>query len=337
MQQSPLVLKLAAAWPPEAWRDVTVLVAVSGGADSVALARGLHQLRVAGEGRLVIAHFNHRLRGAESDGDQSFVKELAASLGLTFVTESSPSPPLSASPSSEHTLRDERYDFLRRAADQTGARYVATAHTADDQVETVLHHILRGTGLIGLAGIPRTRQLTESAALIRPLLDVSRTEVLDYLQTVMQHFRHDATNTLLHYTRNRIRHELLPLLERAFNPRVRQAIARLSRLAGEANQWIAEQVTAWVQTHARPVPGGWELNINELQQQSEAFLRELMLHLWRQQGWPLQSMSFEKWDELVAFACEAEADRETAAQHMFPGTVCARKQGGVLRLTRPAV
>jgi len=215
-----LLTRLAAAWPPADWQDVTVLVAVSGGADSVALARGLCQLRAPGEGRLVLAHFNHRLRGAESDADEQFVEELARELGVKFITESAPPPPLPLSPSpplaspSEASLRDLRYEFLRHAANESGARYVATAHTADDQVETILLNIVRGTGLAGLAGIPRVRAFTQAATIVRPLLDVTRAEVLDYLQWLGAAFREDATNSSLHYTRNRVRHELLPLLER---------------------------------------------------------------------------------------------------------------------------
>lgn len=331
MQQSLLVSKLAAAWPPESWRDVTVLVAVSGGADSVALVRGLHELRIAGEGRLVIAHYNHRLRGMESDGDRVFVAELAANLDLKFLTESS----ASSFQSSEAALRDERYDFLRRAADEVGARYVATAHDADDQVETVLHNILRGTGLTGLAGIARVRQFTPSAALIRPLLDVTRAEVVDYLNALEQPFREDSTNVQMQYTRNRIRHELLPLLEREFNPHVRQAIARLSRLAGEADDWIAGHVAIWADREVRSVAGGVEIDLTSLNTFGEAFFRELLIHVWRQQHWPLQHMSLEKWGELAAFARTAASDSRALEQRIFPGQVCAKTQGGVLRLTRP--
>src|SRR5262245_36914671 len=186
----PLLAKLAADWPPETWRDVTVLVAVSGGADSVALARALYQLRAPGEGRLVLAHYNHRLRGAESDGDQAFVEELGRQLAMPVAIGRQDGEKERArageteSAKSEEALREVRYQFLVRTANETGTRYVATAHTADDQVETVLHNILRGTGLAGLAGIPRVRPLAGAATLIRPLLSVTRAEVIDYLASL---------------------------------------------------------------------------------------------------------------------------------------------------------
>lgn len=339
MQQSFLAKKVADAWPPETWRDVTVLVAVSGGADSVALVRALHELRARGEGKLAIAHFNHRLRGAESDADQAFVEQLARELDLTVLVGAADRSVGSAKSegapaSSEESLREQRYEFLVRTAKELGARYVATAHTADDQVETVLHNILRGTGLTGLAGIPRTRQLSESAALIRPLLEVTRGEVLDYLQSLGQPYREDSSNKQLHYTRNRIRHELLPLLERQFNPHVREAIARLSHLAGEANEWIAAQVTSWADKNVRSVAGGFELELEEPETPNDPLLRELLMHLWRRQAWPLQDMSYEKWDELAAMARTAELDNE-GEQRIFPGNIRAKKKGGVLQLTRP--
>jgi tRNA(Ile)-lysidine synthase len=225
---------------------VTVLAAVSGGADSVALLLGLSQLRAASPGRLVAAHFNHRLRGSESEQDQAFVEELSREVGVECIVGAAAADLAAAHGGQglEGAARQVRYEFLARAADQCGARYVATAHTADDQAETILHHILRGTGLAGLAGIPRTRPLTPAATLIRPLLAVTRQEVLDYLQQLGKTYRDDSTNRLTDLTRNRIRLELLPLLERDFNPQVRGALLRLGRLAEEADDWLSGQATS---------------------------------------------------------------------------------------------
>src|SRR5215469_1699449 len=130
---------LRKAWPPVDWRDVTVLVAVSGGADSVGLLRGLHAIRSPGKGRLVVGHFNHELRD-EADGDEAFVRELAAGLGLEFVAGRTNRPTGGPRPTTglEESARQARYEFLRATAAEIGARYVATAHTADDQAETVL-------------------------------------------------------------------------------------------------------------------------------------------------------------------------------------------------------
>ena len=333
-----LPAKLAAAWPPGEWSGVTVVVAVSGGADSAALAHALHSLRKPSEGRLVLAHFNHRLRGADSDADQQFVADLASNLGLELTTDSSPPRPLAPSSPlpSEAALRDLRYAFLRRAASETGARWVATAHTTDDQAETVLMNILRGTGLAGLAGIPRVREFCEGVALVRPLLDVSRAEVLEYLDEQGLTFREDTTNASLDYTRNRIRHELLPLLERDYSPHVRGAITRLARLAGEADYLVWTEARRLLSSICRTIPGGIELQIKPLRQDNELVARAALIEAWKWQNWPLADMSFERWDELLTFAREPSGtnDLEVSPQ-MFPGGIRAEKQGGVLRLTRP--
>ena len=332
----PLIAKLSTAWPPDRWRDVTVLVAVSGGADSVALLRALNESRSPGDGRLVVAHFNHRLRGAESDADQAFVSELAKQLDLKLVCGAATSD-LSAGGGEgvEGTARKARYEFLASAAGQCGARYVAAAHTADDNVETVLFNILRGTGLGGLGGIPRARKLTESATIIRPLLDVTRAEVLDYLQALGQLFRDDSSNRLEDYARNRIRLQLLPFLERDYNPRVREALLRLAQIAGEADEVLEKQIGRVAAEFTRSVAGGLELHTNSLRHSTDFIGRQLLMHLWRQMNWPLQDMSFEKLDELLAFARgDLSSHRNQPGRQMFPGGVTAELEKGILRLTR---
>jgi tRNA(Ile)-lysidine synthase len=150
--------KLACSWPPEQWREVTVLLAVSGGLDSVALLRGMLSIQPPGPGRLVVAHFNHRLRSQDSDADQAFVQELCHTLDVA-CEHGQPADLLCSTGASglEAAAREARYTFLRNTAERLGARYVATAHTADDQIETNVQRILRGTGIAGLSGIPHTR------------------------------------------------------------------------------------------------------------------------------------------------------------------------------------
>jgi tRNA(Ile)-lysidine synthase len=333
---SEFLNKLRDSWPPDRWSDVTVLVAVSGGADSVALAQGLSQLRLASAGRLVMAHFNHQLRGSESEADQAFVEELARQLGVELIlgTATSDLAAKRGGQGLEGAARQARYEFLAGAAGQCGARYVATAHTADDQVETILHHLLRGTALAGLAGIPRTRQLTKAATLIRPLLDVTRREVLDYLELVGKTYRDDSSNRLLDMTRNRIRHELLPLLERDYSPHVRAALLRLGRIAGEADEHFrchAQQLSRQI---SRPIDGGIEIHTKSLGHGADLFDRYVLIGIWQEQSWPLSDMSFDKWEQLHSLACTDDTGRSPIVQ-MFPGGIRAEKQGGILRLTRP--
>ena len=180
----PLEPKLARVWPPADWADVTVLVAVSGGGDSVALLRAMAALRAAGEGRIAVAHLNHQLRSG-SDEDERFVVELSHRLGVPCEVERIAVARLAAASGDgvEAAARKARYRFLEQAASRLGARFVATAHTADDQAETILHRIVRGTGVRGLAGMARVRRLGH-ATLIRPLLGVRGNELRAYLDAL---------------------------------------------------------------------------------------------------------------------------------------------------------
>ncbi|HUQ69788.1 MAG TPA: tRNA lysidine(34) synthetase TilS, partial [Planctomycetaceae bacterium] len=172
-----------------------VLVAVSGGIDSVALLRAACAARDGLGLQMVVGHYNHRFRGDAADADAVWVASLAQRLGLDCeigvadrVAESS----VASVP--EESARHERYAFLTQLALDRQCVAVLTAHTADDQVETVLHHVFRGTGLTGLHGIPTDRPLTEGVRLIRPLLDVPRSMLEQYLVDIGQDHRTDATN-----------------------------------------------------------------------------------------------------------------------------------------------
>jgi tRNA(Ile)-lysidine synthase len=232
--------RFASSWPPANWQDVNVIAAVSGGADSVALLTALAALKRAGTGKLIVAHFNHQARGAESDEDENFVQQLAEQLQLPFLagrSESGATGP-AARNGFEAAARAVRYAFLTDAARKTGARYVTVAHTADDQAETVLHRIVRGTGIAGLGGMPRARLLAPGVTLIRPMLPLRRQEVRTYLRRTGQTWREDASNANRNWTRNRIRGELLPQLARDYNPAVVQSLVRLGRLAREAQEVV---------------------------------------------------------------------------------------------------
>ena len=176
---------LSTNWDTQRWRDVGVVIGCSGGADSVALLRLMAELRTQADnppqGFLIAAHFNHALRGEESDEDQQFVEQLANQLGLEFKTARA-----KTSDSSEAALRSMRMRFLTDTANAAGARYIAVAHSAEDNAETVLHHLLRGTGPAGLTGISRTRSIGSDLVLFRPLLTASRAEIRKALSDVDQ-------------------------------------------------------------------------------------------------------------------------------------------------------
>ncbi|HLJ28458.1 MAG TPA: tRNA lysidine(34) synthetase TilS [Candidatus Angelobacter sp.] len=219
-----------------------VAVAVSGGADSVALLRVLLELRERLGVVLFVAHFNHMIRGAEADSDEQFVRNLAQEFDLEFYSSSGDAPAYAREHrmSLETAARELRHAWLAELAGERKLDKIATAHTQDDQAETVLMRLLRGAGTRGLAGIsPWHRQ----KALIRPLLTVTRQEVEAYLQGLKQPWREDSTNRDLRHARNRVRHELLPVLQRDYNPSVRQTLAELAEVAREEEEYWQEELT----------------------------------------------------------------------------------------------
>ncbi|HEX5443793.1 MAG TPA: tRNA lysidine(34) synthetase TilS [Pirellulales bacterium] len=328
---------LAGLWLPADWCDVTVLVAVSGGADSVALLRALAALRPARLGRLVVAHFNHALRGHASDADAVFVTRLAENLGLPLEIEKADpdilAPALGDRKVAEETARNARYQFLKTVAARRGARYVATAHTADDQAETVLHRIVRGTGLSGLAGMRRSRPLLHGVSLIRPLLGLRRADLLSYLQRLDQPFCEDATNRDAGFTRNRLRQELLPQLAADYNPQVIEALLRLARLADEAQEVIAAVVDNLAPRCLRSEPTRLVVDCAAIAHQPRYVVREILVAAWRRQQWPEQAMGFKQWDELANLVLPAKPGSSEFCAAL-PGGVHACRDGDTLVISR---
>ena len=203
-------------------RDAVILLALSGGADSVALFHVLVALRERFGYRLAAAHFNHHLRGDESDRDQAFVCDLCARAQIELVVGHAEDL---GGCNLEERARESRYRFLHSAADRMGAGHIALAHHADDQAETVLMRLLRGTGVAGLGAMAEA-----SGRLIRPMLSLGRGEIIDYLNAIGARFVTDSTNCSPAILRNRLRAELIPMLERDYAP---QFGRRLGELADE--------------------------------------------------------------------------------------------------------
>src|SRR6266699_3594784 len=221
-------------------------VAVSGGADSVALLRLLLELRTELGVVLSVVHFNHKLRGLEADADEQFVADLASRNKLEFRCESGDVTACAAAKRLivETAAREMRYGFFNQLLAEGRVNRVVTAHTLDDQAETVLLRVVRGAGTRGLAGIyPQSsvagRQVCGS--IIRPLLRVRRKELEAYLFAEGQRWREDSSNRDLRHARNRVRHGILPRLERNLNPAVRENLAETAEIArAEEEYWNAE-------------------------------------------------------------------------------------------------
>ena len=222
-----------------------LLVAVSGGPDSVCLLHILAELREKLRITLHIAHLNHKLRGAESEADARYVSELAHHLGIPATTEERDVKAYQARQhiSLEEAAREVRYTFLSQVAQAIRAEEAAAGHTADDHTETILMHLVRGTGIKGLQGLkPRTQwQLAgNSITIVRPLLQISREETAEYCRQHHLAPRIDTSNLSLSPLRNRIRHQLLPLLK-SYNPQVAEALQRTARIASDDLGFIDQQ------------------------------------------------------------------------------------------------
>ncbi len=281
-------------------------VAVSGGADSVALLRALAERSTELGLVLHVAHLHHGLRGAEADADLAFVRDLAAQLGLLFHearvdTEAEACAyPAAGKPAEtiEEAARRLRYAWFRQLLSRTPPHAVAldaiaTAHTLDDQAETVLAKFLRGAWTEGLAGISPKLETAQAGRILRPLLATTRAEVEAYLNVIGQPWREDSTNRHLTFTRNRIRHELLPLLE-GWNPQLRSHLAHMAALARDEEAWWQAEVARLAPQlilPGKPVRGGGRaagdglaIDCSRLAGLAPALQRRLLRHATEQLG-----------------------------------------------------
>jgi tRNA(Ile)-lysidine synthase len=246
-------------------------VAVSGGADSVALLRLLLELRKEVGIVLSVVHFNHKLRRAESDQDERFVAELAQRHKLQLHSQSGDVALHAAEKhlSLETAARDMRYRYFQGLLLEGGLNRIATGHTLDDQAETVLLKIVRGAGGRGLAGIyprlpvPRSPFSDGSASIVRPLLAIRRSDLEAYLLALGQNWREDKSNRDLRHMRNRVRHGILPRLERYLNPAVREAFAETAEIARSEEEYWEKEVArvlplVW---HAKDAGGVFSLSV----------------------------------------------------------------------------
>jgi len=263
-------------------------IGLSGGADSVALLRALAER--SGELGLVVhaAHLHHGLRGAEADADLEFARSLAAELGIRFheARVDAAAEAQQHGETVEEAARRLRYGWFRILMSETPLDAIATAHTLDDQAETVLAKFLRGAWTEGLSGVYPAVEFAEGR-IVRPLLQTTRPEVEAYLKQLGQSWREDSSNRQLTFTRNRIRHELLPLLE-GWNPRLGQHLAQMADLARDEEAWWAAEIDRLARQlllPGRPVRGGGRaageviaLDVTRLAALAPAVQRRLLRH-----------------------------------------------------------
>ena len=303
---------------------------------------GLRELDPERFGYLHIAHLNHQLRGADSDADAAFVVEQARRLDLpvTVGAVEVKSIAKATGESTETTARNQRYQFLTKTAQEWKCQAVAVGHNADDNAETILHRIIRGTGIRGLRGIPAIRPMTnqkedDDLFLVRPLLSLQRAEIEAFLQQRGIPWRRDASNESTDYTRNRIRHELIPFLKEQFNPQVAEALLRLGRTAQTSREINREKSD---KQHAYYILERSDnrliLNATRLAQEHQDQQIEIIFQTLTALAIPLRRIGYQHIKEIFKLINHASGDGGKCSQ--YPDGLEVRRDQGKMIFLRSA-
>ena len=286
-------------------------VAVSGGADSVALLHILLDLAPTLDIRLAILHLDHMLRGGESRADAAFVRALAAKLDLPFHPREADVARLAAQSGDnlEQAARSARYEFFSEFLSKGTLDRIALGHTRSDQTETVLFRFLRGAGTAGLAGI----RPTTGAGFVRPLIDIDRAAVELYLRERGIAWREDASNASTDFARNRIRHELLPQLTRDWNPSLPETLARTADWAQAEEAWWEQEITRLAGRILDRKPGVVLARVEDLRALPLAVARRLIRRAVEIVKGDLRSIGFEHVETILALAASTEGSGRTQA------------------------
>jgi len=281
------------------WRaGGAVVAAVSGGPDSMALLRLLKEMAESEPMRVVVAHANHQFRGAESDAEAELVRKVAEEWGMAFETASLGMPDYieETGQNAQSASREKRYAFLGEVAGKHGSPYLLTAHHADDQAETVLMRVLRGTGIGGLAGIPYRRR-EDRLELIRPLLRITKCELLEYCKRNGVPYAVDSSNADRHYFRNVVRLDVLPALEQ-YNPRLKDSLARLADMAAADDDYMEEQAVRVFREAVTPSGDGFRLERRRFRGLHVALQRRLIKLILNCSANPRQMLDFRLVEEI---------------------------------------
>jgi tRNA(Ile)-lysidine synthase len=276
-----------------------VLVGVSGGPDSMALLHLLVDLRKEYNIELIVAHLDHMLRGKQSNADANFVEEIAIKLNTPFIMGRSNVKAIasSAKMSIEEAARETRYDFFQKTAAKVGATKIATAHNMDDQAETVLMRLIKGSGSLGLSGIPYKRRLGDKW-IIRPLLDVKRVDIEKYLKRRKIPSRLDASNLKTLYLRNKIRHILIPLLEKEFNRKIKENLNLIARNLSDEFNYLSTTTRRLCKRFAVETETAIEIDIKKLLRQHVALQRLIVREIIFKLKGDLRRINYKHWQEV---------------------------------------
>ena len=291
-----------------------ILLGVSGGPDSVALLDLIYNTNRTNPtySEIFIAHLNHSIRGRESDEDEQFVNTLSEKYEVSLITEKRDIREIARERkmSLEEAARDERYKFFESAAEKVGANVVAVGHNADDNAETILHRIIRGTGITGVSGIRPKRKLTpiSTISLVRPLLFTWRKDIIAYLEKENLSFRVDSTNVERDKLRNRIRMELIPHLEKNYNAKIKKSLVTLGETAKQNGDYLEEKAKVLfedvlmnkeVKTQASAYVDKMILDIHKLRELPQILQQLIIKEAIVRLNIPLKKLSYKNYKDIL--------------------------------------
>lgn len=318
-------------------KESRILVAVSGGLDSLVLLRLLFEIPDLDRPEMDVAHLNHGLRGGESDVDQDYVKAVCGRFGIRFRTKTLSNCEIERVPkqSTEEAARSIRYQWLEESAMACESEGILTAHHQDDQAETIVHNLARGTGLRGVQGMQSKRCLRSGVVLFRPLLSFSRAQLRDYAEDRQVFYREDLSNGDLRFTRNRLRHCFLPQFTKQYGPKFVESLTLLGKSASIATEILdrmsGEMASACIvtQTDQHVL-----LRSGPLNHVPSFVTAHFFTWLWQQQNWARQKMTAKHWVKL------SEASRsDFSGRFQLPGGVDVSRVKDYVRLlkTQPMI
>jgi len=322
-----------------------ILLGVSGGPDSVALLSLVYNATRINPpySEIFVAHLNHSIRGRESDEDEQFVSTLAEKYEVSLITEKRDIIEIARERkiSLEETARDERYKFFESAAEKVGANVIAVGHNADDNAETILHRIIRGTGITGVSGIRPKRKLTpiSTISLVRPLLFTWRKEIIAYLEEENLSYRVDSTNVETDKLRNRIRMELIPHLEENYNAKIKKSLVTLGETAVQNCDYLEAKAKVLFEDvlmnkEAKTVASAYVdkivLDINKLRESPQILQQMIIKEAVVRLDIPLKKLSYKNYKNILSTL----NSKKTAVNNSVKEYLNVRIEGNELRLSK---
>ena len=324
---------------PSSWDwQQPVIIGVSGGADSMALLFSLAELSKLQESSSVaVAHVEYDLR-PEASCDREFVVEHAKQLGFPcywkkFCVQEASNAQQGVG--TEAVARQLRYDFFTQLAFEIGARHVAVGHTCDDQAETILHRLLRGTGLGGVVGMAGARELCEGVSLVRPMLKIRRQKPREYLKAIGQEWREDESNNQIYFARNFLRHHVLAEAESGPYPAAIEALVRFGEQACAETSSRLRIIEALIEKSIEQKSDGEILIHQKRVGDDPDIMPEALIEIWKRKGWPRQDLSSRHLKQLTEMIfCDSSTKNTVPNAVDLPGGIHARLTSNSLSIQR---